>query len=178
MHGSKVRTFHCCLVSMCCFETALKILGKLPQRGSPFHTFLQIFYKNFKILVSSYNRSHFVSIFKKIDKKTCPDTRKLLFLYNKELHKKFSPILIVCQRWRHSQKTKNGATFDLVVILTCRFFLKSYFLKVFQLKKQNYMLFVECSTALGILCLEKSFACQKFLTFAKNSRKYKKYREP
>ena len=36
---------------------------------TPLHTFLQIFYKNFKILVLSYNLSHFVPIFRKTEKK-------------------------------------------------------------------------------------------------------------
>ena len=40
------------------------------QRGPPFHTFHQIFYKNFNSLVLSYNLPHFVTIFKKIDEKT------------------------------------------------------------------------------------------------------------
>ena len=35
----------------------------------PFHIFLQIFYKNVKVLALSYNFSHFVPIFKKIDEK-------------------------------------------------------------------------------------------------------------
>ena len=39
------------------------------KEGAPFHTFLEIFYKNFKILVLSYNLSHCVPIFKKIHKK-------------------------------------------------------------------------------------------------------------
>ena len=33
-----------------------------------FHSFLQIFYKNFKILVLSYSLSHFAPISQKIDK--------------------------------------------------------------------------------------------------------------
>ena len=68
----------------------------------------------------------------------------LLFLCNKELHKKFAPILIVCQRWHQSEKTRIGITFDLDLILSCGYF-KSYFLKAFQLKKANYMLFLEYS---------------------------------
>lgn len=45
-------------------------------------------------------------------------------------------------------KTKTDITFDLDVILTWSFFKKLYFLEVFQLKKQNYVLFLECITAL------------------------------
>ena len=37
--------------------------------GPPFHTFLQLFYKNFKVSVLSYNRTHYVSILKKIEQK-------------------------------------------------------------------------------------------------------------
>ena len=52
---------------------ALKLLWRIweidVKEGTPFHTFLQIFYKNFKILVLSYNRSHSAPIFKKTDKK-------------------------------------------------------------------------------------------------------------
>ena len=69
------------------------------------------------------------------------------FLCNKELYKKSALILIFCQRWGPSEKTKTSITFDLNVILTSGLFWKSYFLKVFQLKKQNYMRFVKCSTA-------------------------------
>ena len=43
-------------------------------------------------------------------------------------------------------KTKTDITFDLDVILTWSFFKKLYFLEVFQLKKQNYVLFLECIT--------------------------------
>ena len=39
-------------------------------------------------------------------------------LSNKELHKKFVQILIVCQRHVRLKKTKTGITFDLDVILT------------------------------------------------------------
>ena len=56
---------------------ALQLLWRIwesdVKEGPPFHTFLHIFYKNFKILVLSDNLSHFVPIFKKIDKKTCSD---------------------------------------------------------------------------------------------------------
>ena len=45
-------------------------------------------------------------------------------------------------------KTKTDITFDLDVILTWSFFKKLHFLEVFQLKKQNYVLFLECITAL------------------------------
>ena len=52
-------------------------------------------------------------------KKTCLDMRSLLFLCNMELHKKFSPVLTVCERWCHSEKkiTKTGITFHLDMIL-------------------------------------------------------------
>ena len=46
------------------------------------------------------------------------DIKSLLFLCNKELHKKFVQILIVCQRHVRLKKTKTGITFDLGVILT------------------------------------------------------------
>ena len=52
---------------------ALKLLWRIwendVKEGDPFHTFLQIIYINFTILVSSYNLSRFVLIFKKIDEK-------------------------------------------------------------------------------------------------------------
>ena len=35
INGSKFRTFHCCLVAICCIETALKNLGKWHQTGVP-----------------------------------------------------------------------------------------------------------------------------------------------
>ena len=105
-----------------CFEN----LGKWRQRGTLFHTFLQIFYKSFKILVLSYNLSHFLPIFKKILTKNFPRCNSL-FLCNKELHKKFAPILKVCQRRHQSEKTKIGIIFDLDVIFDLRFFLKVKF---------------------------------------------------
>ena len=53
--------------------SALKLLQRIwesdVKEGPPFHTFLKIFYKNFKILVLCYNLSHFVPIFKKIEEK-------------------------------------------------------------------------------------------------------------
>ena len=52
---------------------ALKLLWRIWESNMkerpPFHTFLQIIYKSFKILVLSYNLFHFVPIFKKIDQK-------------------------------------------------------------------------------------------------------------
>ena len=42
--------------------------GNWRQNVLLFHSFLQIFYKNFKILVLSYSLSHFVPISQKIDK--------------------------------------------------------------------------------------------------------------
>ena len=54
------------------------------KKGPPFHTFLHIFYKNFKIFVLSYNLSHFAAIFKKIDKKLA------------QIQGVFAPILIIC----------------------------------------------------------------------------------
>ena len=111
---------------------ALKLFWRIwkndAKKGPPFHTFLQLFCNNFKTLVLSYNLPHFLPIFKKTDEN--PDIRSILFQCNKELHKKFAPILIVCQRWNHSQKTKTSIIFDLDVILTCGFFLKSHFLNL------------------------------------------------
>ena len=69
VHGSKVRTFHCCLVAIPCLEIAFKNFKKWRQRKSSFHCLLQIFYRNYKILVLSYNLSHYVPIFKRIDEK-------------------------------------------------------------------------------------------------------------
>ena len=40
------------------------------------------------------------------------------------MRKKFVPILIVCQRWRHSEKAITDITFDLDVILISGFFFK------------------------------------------------------
>ena len=97
-----------------------------------FHNFLQIFCTNFK----------------EGWQKTCLDVRSLLFLCNKELQKKFAPILIVFLRWRHIEKTKTVITwsrrdFDLL------FFLKSdVFWRCFSWKK--YMLSLECSTVLSL----------------------------
>ena len=53
-----------------------------------------------------YDLSHFCTNFQKNQQKTCPNIRSLLFLCKKQLHKKFAPILVVCQRWRHSEKKK------------------------------------------------------------------------
>ena len=39
------------------------------REGLQFHTFLKIFYKNFKMLMLRYNPSHFMPIFRNIDKK-------------------------------------------------------------------------------------------------------------
>ena len=64
----------------------------------PLHAFLQVFNKNFKILVLSHNFSHFVTNFQEDLQKISPDIRNLFFLCNKELRKNFTPILIVCQR--------------------------------------------------------------------------------
>ena len=86
-------------------------LGKRPQRRGPDSTPSSKYFAKKKILLLSYNLPHFVPFFKEIDKKTCPDVRSLLFLWNKELHKKFAPILIVCQRWRHSEKKQTCTTF-------------------------------------------------------------------
>ena len=121
--GSKLRTFYCCLAVIYCFETAFKNLGKLRQRGAPrltlsFKYFTKIKQKN---LVLSYDLSHFVISFQKYWRETCPDIRSLLHLCNKELHKKFAPILIVYQRWRHNEKTKTDISFDLDVTLSCGF---------------------------------------------------------
>ena len=68
------------------------------KEGPPFHAFLQVFNKNFKILVLSHNFSHFVTNFLEDLQKIFPDIRNLLFLCNKELRKNFTPILTVCQR--------------------------------------------------------------------------------
>ena len=108
IHGFKIRTFCCCLVAICCFETALKNWESDVKEGEgpPFCTFLQIFYENFRILVLSYNLPHFFTYIQEDWRKTCPDIRSLLFLCNKDLHTRLTPILIVCQRWRHSEKTK------------------------------------------------------------------------
>ena len=50
---------------------ALKLLWRIwesdVKEGPPFYAFLQIFYKIVKVLVLSYNLSHFLPISKKID---------------------------------------------------------------------------------------------------------------
>ena len=115
----------------------LKNSVKWRQRGPPFHTFLQIFYKNVKILVLSYNLSHVVANFQKDWQKTCPYI-SLLCLCNNELHKKFGPILIACQRWSHSEKRKTSITFDLDMILTCGVFLKVTFCKGVSVKNYQF----------------------------------------
>ena len=120
---------------------ALKLLWRIWEsdvnKGAPFPTFFQIFYKKFKILVLNCNLSHFVSIFKKIHEKLAHLSRcqSLLFLCYKKWHKKFAPILIVCQRWRQSQKTQTGITFDLDVILTSGVFLKVIFFEGVSVEK-------------------------------------------
>ena len=120
---------------------ALKLLWRIWEKdvkegeGPPFRTFLQIFYKNFRILVLSYNLPHFFTYIQEDWRKTCPDIRSLLFLCNKDLHTRLTPIFIVCQRWRHSEKTKIGITFDRDFILSCSFF-KSYFLRYFSWKNK------------------------------------------
>ena len=128
IHGSKFRIFYYCLVVVCCFETTLKNLGKWGQRGaSVSHLPLNILQKfqkfSFKLLSFS-----FCSNFQEDWWETCADIRSLLFLCNKELQKKFYPILMVCQRWCHSEKTKTGIAFDLDVIFSvCMWFLRFLF---------------------------------------------------
>ena len=39
------------------------------KQAPPFHSFLQIFYKNFKVSVLSFSLSHFAPVFKKTDEK-------------------------------------------------------------------------------------------------------------
>ena len=95
-------------------------MGKWPQRGVPVSTPPSKYCTKIKVLVLSY--ISFCTNLQTYWQKTCPDIRSPLFLCNKELHKKFAPILIVCQRWSHGEKTKPGITFDLDVILTCGFF--------------------------------------------------------
>ena len=75
-----------------------------------------------KILVLSYNLFHFPEDWRR----TCPDTRNLLFLCSKEFHNKFATVLMICERWSHSEKTKTGIAFDAEMIFTCRLFQKSY----------------------------------------------------
>ena len=55
-----------------------------------------------------------------------------ILLYNKKLHKKFDS----CQRWRHSEKTKTGITFDLEAILICGFFKSHIFWSCFSWKNK------------------------------------------
>ena len=111
---------------------ALKVLWRIWEsdvnKVASFHTFFQIFYKKFKILVLNCKLSHLYQFSRRSTKNlpTCPDVRSLLFLSNKKWHKKFAPILIVCQRWRHSWKTQTGITFDLDMILTWGDFFKSH----------------------------------------------------
>ena len=57
------------------------------------------------------------NLFHQFSTKLWPGIRNLLFLCTKELHKKFAPIVIVCQGWRQRKETKTGITFDLDVIL-------------------------------------------------------------
>ena len=107
---------------------ALKLPWKIwendVKEGTPFHTFLRIFFKNLKKFNVKLCFS-FCTTFQEDLRQTCPDIRSLLFLYNKELHKKFTLVLIVSKRWHHSDKTKTGIAFDLQVILTCGVFLKA-----------------------------------------------------
>ena len=59
--------------------------------------------------------------------KTCPNIKSFLFLYNRKSRKKFVPFLIVCKRWRHSQKIKTDITFDLeVIFFKCHIFWRSF----------------------------------------------------
>ena len=98
-----------CLIAIYCFETALKNLGKWRQTGHPFYTFLQIFYKNVRILLVSYSLFHFAPIFRRLTK-TLPKIR--LFLRNKEMHAQLKN-----ENWHNSWSRSD---FDL------RFFLKSH----------------------------------------------------
>ena len=82
---------------------ALKLPWKIwendVKEGTPFHTFLRIFFKNLK----------------KFNVKLC-------FSFCTTF---LTLVLIVSKRWHHSDKTKTGIAFDLQVILTCEVFLKA-----------------------------------------------------
>ena len=93
IHNFKFRTFYCCLVVICCFETAWRNLGTWPRRGAPIS------------------------------------------------HKKFAPIIIVCQRWRHSEKTETSLAFYLDAILTCGFFKSHIFWMCFSSKNKTTCFF-------------------------------------
>ena len=51
------------------------------------------------------------------------------------MHKKFAPILIACQRWRHNEKAKTGIIFSKGVILAGGFFKKFILFKGVSFKK-------------------------------------------
>ena len=88
------------------FEITLKTLKLLSRiwesdvkEGNPFHTFLHNILPKFKILVSGHSLSHFVPIFKKTEENLLKYKGFFIsMLRNKELHRKFAPILKVCQR--------------------------------------------------------------------------------
>ena len=114
---------------------ALKLLWRIwesdVKEGLLLHTFLQIFFKNIKILVISY-----LSHFSRRSTKNLPKYNLPKFLCNKELHKKFAPILMSCQRWYHSEKAETRSAFDLDVILACGFFLSHIFWMCFSWKNK------------------------------------------
>ena len=103
IYGFKFRAFYCCFVERYWFETASKNLGKWCQKGAPMS---QLTPKLSYTLCFSFCTS-----FQEDWLKVCADINSLLFLCNKELQKKFAPMLIVCRRLCHSEKNKNWHKF-------------------------------------------------------------------
>ena len=100
---------------------ALKLLWRIWENDvrvvPPFHTFLQIFYKNISILVLSCNLSHFVEgicLISDILSKTTSQWKK---------------------NWYNFWSRRD---FDLCIVL------EVILLKAFQLEKYNYIFFLEC----------------------------------
>ena len=113
------------------------------KEGPTFHTFLQIFYKKFKILVLGYDLVLILYQFSRRLKKILPLYKESLFLYNKDSNKKIARILIIYQRWSHSDKTKTDVAFDLDIILTGSFFKKSHIFELSWVEKIKLYAFSE-----------------------------------
>ena len=64
---------------------------------------------------------------------------------NKELHKKFTPMLIYCQRWCHNEKTKTSVTFNIAWLWLAGFFKVIFFEDVSNEKKKITCLILNLS---------------------------------
>ena len=96
------KSFYCCLVAIYYFEIVLKNVEKWRHKRITFsHLSLSIL-QNFCCTFSVLKQwSSIGTNFHNDWLKTWPDIRKLVFLLNEELYRKFAAVLKVWQRWRY-----------------------------------------------------------------------------